>query len=177
MAVPTDGTATLAATDHRVEHARLATREVTDLPRGIIRYQYPGVMPTITTTATEIFRLTNVPVVTGRLYLFSVFFRAIQNLSTTNGVYLNLKTPQTPSPVTGTTDLTIDALMAINSPNVGYGHFQWQQMFRAPTGNITIVIQASITGGAGPQAYLFMGEPIGNGHVSVRDIGPNRGGQ
>jgi hypothetical protein len=172
VAVPTDGTATLAATDHRVEHARLATREVTDLPRGIIAYKYANATPALTTTPTEICRLSNVPVVTGRLYVFSMYWRA---LTTTNGgsTSLNIKTPQTPSAVTGTTDLVIDALTLIQG-NASYGHFQWQQMFRAPTGLITIVLQAAVGVTTG---NIWLGDVDSNANLSVRDIGPNRGGQ
>ena len=171
MAVPSVPTATLAATNHRTEHARLVTRETTDLPRGIIAQKYPNITPAINGTATEVFRLTNVPVVTGRLYLFSMFWRAIQN--TGAAAYINWKTPQTPSAVTGTTDLVIDVLTVMPGSSA-YGHLSWQQMFRAPTGLITIVIQCAIIGSTG---NLWLGDAASNGSVTVRDIGPNRGGQ
>lgn len=174
MAVPTDGTATLAATDHRTEHARLVTRETTDLPRGFVALKYCNVTPAIDNTYKEICRLSNVPVVSGRLYLFSMYWRAITS-SASSPNYVSFKTPETPNPVAGTTDLVIDAL-TFHSGAVTYGHLQWQQMFRAPTGNITIIIQIQLmpyiaTGN------VWLGDLEGNANFSVRDIGPNRGGQ
>lgn len=173
MAVPTDGTSTLASPDHRTEHARLVTRETTDLPRGIIAYKYPNATPALNSTPVEICRLSSVPVVSGRLYLFSMFFRAISN-ALNAPVYINFKTAQTPSAVTGTTDLIIDALTWLQA-NAAYGHIQWQQQFRAPTGSINIIILCASTGSG--TGNIWLGDSGGNGMISVRDIGPNRGGQ
>jgi hypothetical protein len=168
MPLPSVGTVPLSTPSHRDEHARLVTAADTDMPQGIIAYRSQGGGPALSTAYVEIAQLPGVPVKTGRLYRFCFMSRAWNN-ATGAGGYLNLKTPQTPSPVTGTTDLTIDALSYLHA-NAAYGSVNWQQPFRASAnGTITIVIQARSPGG---NIYLE-----GGSMLWVEDIGPDRGRQ
>ena len=169
MPLPATGTAPLSTPSHRTEHARLVTAADTDMPQGIIAYRTQGGSPVLSTGAyIEIARLDNVPVKTGRFYRFCFMARAWNNTTGTAG-YLNIKTAQTPSPVTGTTDLRIDILSYLVA-NLSYGCVNWQQPFRASTnGNISIILLARSPGG-----NLWLDGGCG---LWVEDIGPDRGGQ
>jgi hypothetical protein len=167
MPLPSVGTAPLSTPSHRDEHARLVTAADTDMPQGIIAWRAQGGTPALTTAYTDIASLPNVAVKTGRLYRFCFMARA-WNTGASAG-YLNLKTAQTPSAVTGTTDLVIDVLSYLHA-NANYGSVNWQQPFRASAnGTITITIQARSPGG---NIWLE-----GGGALWIEDMGPDRGRQ
>lgn len=165
MALPSSGNVPLSTPSHRTEHARLVTACDTDMPKGIIAWRNVGTSPALTTAYTDIAALSNVAVLTGRLYQFCFMARA---WNTGAAGYLNLKTPSTPSAVPGTSDLVIDALSYSVAGN--YGSVYWYQPFRASAnGNITISIQARSPGG-----NIWLDDGC---YLWIEDIGPDRGRQ
>jgi len=135
---------------------------------GIIAYKR-GAASAISiplSTAVPLLTLTSVPVLTGRLYQFDVFLRAIQASGGGSAFYMYV----TPANPPANTDLVVDAY-AYWAPGQ-YMPGDFHQLFKATaTGNVTVTLNGYGFGGAG------LAWTDGGGYIAIRDIGPDRGGQ
>jgi hypothetical protein len=165
VTVPAVGTAPLDNPDHTAEHQRIATQLQNDLPRGIIAYTMGTLQGAAVVGAQNLYTLSSVTLLAGRLYLFAFTVRALQyNVQGQFHFYFN---PVPPSIPYKHCSLYVD-VWKTNVAGAAHDCVYWEHCFTVDS-DVTIPVVALQVDATNGNIWT------NNCFMLIRDIGPDRG--